>query len=134
MTNGYLPNWLRIPGTQFVTNSVTNPGTFTVVSSPNEKNIILVESVTDETSQNVKFIKFDLSGAEPQTFLAYRKNFIILAVITRTLGFDDIYEADILDQRDKVVYNFIESGCEIIKLSDTEVEAAEGNDLRNSHR
>ena len=127
MTNGYLPNWLRIPGTQFVTNSVTNPGTFTVVSSPNEKNIILVESVTDETSQNVKFIKFDLSGAEPQTFLAYRKNFIILAVITRTLGFDDIYEADILDQRDKVVYNFIESGCEIIKLSDTEVEAAEGS-------
>jgi len=125
---GYFPNWLRVQGVRFKTNSTLNSGSpyFTVQSSASNKVITVTESIASEILDNVKFTQYESSGAEPQSFIAYRKNIIILAKITRTLGVEQIYSADISDYRDKFIYNFVKNGCEVTESAGLSVSIEEG--------
>ena len=112
LTQGYFPNWLRIPGTKFKTNSLINFDTLTVSSSPDDKTLIVEESLTDENLVNLEFYEYaGTSKIVPNTFKAYRKNILPLARVSRTYGTPHIDEADIMDLRDKSVYNFVSKGA-----------------------
>lgn len=136
LQNGIFPDWLRLSGTKparFLTSSLNNEmgpsGYFEVESSP-APNVIVLKSGTSLTSEalsHVKFYEFDPThtAAAQKEFEAYRKNFITLAKISRSVG-TSILESDISDERSKVVYNFVKSGCKVTRDSDTTISVGEG--------
>jgi len=120
LQTGYFPNWMRTEGTRFTSNSLNNPGKFEnktyfeVLSSPDEKTIIVNGSsnVEDEFNlSNVEFYQYaNASKVIPNKFKAYRRNILPLADVTRTLGTPLVATSDITDIREKSVYNFLSKG------------------------
>jgi hypothetical protein len=126
ITNGFFPDWMRVENAEFVTDSTNNPGSsfFTVDSSPDNKNIIVNETLVDETLDNITFKEFHPSDSVPKKFKAYRRNILLLAKLTRDAGNNDV---DIIqDLRDTVVYNYVVSGGKIEEVSGLDVSVSQG--------
>lgn len=140
LVRGFFPDWLRIPGTKFTTNSIlNNPELFglnsgqktvyTVESSPDDKRIIIQENIVNEVLPDVRFTLYKESLDLNKEFRAYRDNFIILAVLKRNEGAFNIPESDILDKRDAVANNFIVSGCYPRVIGPLDIQCTEGKFL-----
>ena len=121
LQTGHFPNWLRIEGTKFTTNSINNPGQygsknyFEVVSSPNDQTLIVSGSseVEDEFNlANVEFYQYTIaSNVVANKFKAYRRNILPLAEVARTFEVPLIDSSSITDLRECSVYNFLAKGA-----------------------
>jgi hypothetical protein len=115
LEKGFFPDWLRIPGTRFVTNTILNSGNpyFTVVnSSADGKTLIVDDGVSPEELKDVRFIEYEPSKEIKKEFRAYRDNIILLATIKRPSGVYAISSSFIIDERPSSSNSFIVEGCE----------------------
>lgn len=114
LARGFFPDWLRIPGTRFTTNTILNPGNpyFTVVSSSADgKTLIVDDGVSAEELKDVRFIQYDPSGEIKKEFRATRDNVINLATIKRPEGTFPILESYIIDAREATAKTYVIAGC-----------------------
>lgn len=114
LTRGFFPDWMRVPGTKFVTNTLLNPGNpyFTVISSSADGKIITVDDgVTEDELKDVRFIHYENSGEIRKEFRATRDNFISLASIQRPEGTYPILEEYIVDSREATAKTYVLAGC-----------------------
>lgn len=128
ITEGFFPDWMRIPGTQFRTNSSLNKGFpfYTVNTSPTNKEITVVESIVDEVASDVRFTEYKASLEIVKEFRAFRTNFIPLALVTRTASLNQITVDDISDQRNRFANNFTVNGCAPLQTDLLEVTVSSG--------
>jgi hypothetical protein len=127
LKNGAFPDWMRIENTQFTTTSSNNQGVpfLTVISSPSPNTIIVEQTLTTETLNDVRFRKFTPTLNIAREFRAYKNKFFIIARLNR---FSDIaLVSDIEDLRELVTYNYVISGCKVSHVADLDIAIEEGS-------
>lgn len=111
LSTNTFPADFRQTGITFTTSSINNPGPFTVVSSSDSKSITVSETISDEIRSNIEFNI--TTSQQEKSFVAKGRDFFVIGKLNRLSGNAYVSEEMISDERDKNVYNYIVSGCDV---------------------